>query len=86
MVVEQNTANLQVAMFKYDKVKGCSNTTSLLHGLLPVPSKQHQVVVELTHEPRLHVGFEYIHGLVIPNKIVEAKLKYECRARRGWCP
>ena len=67
MVVEQSPADLDMAMFKYDKVEGCSNIIYPLHGLLPVPSKRHRDVAELTREPRLHVGI--FMNIRIPTKL-----------------
>ncbi len=52
----------QVALFWHKKVKGCRKTGSTHHGHLPRPIVRHTERHNITCEPSLRVGFEYLFG------------------------
>ena len=67
----------QVALFKHKSVTGCRNTTSQQHSLLPMPIPCHKAITELTTEPNIRVGFEYIFGHSQPYSVVDRKVRLE---------
>ena len=57
-----NFSGHQVAIFHYDKTTGCRSTKSAEHDTLPLPEQRCKDIREVTVNPSIRVGHEYLFG------------------------